>query len=314
MFKSIYKKVKASFVFSLICLNVLYIGVIFFALMPFKVILWGRAELFLSRVFNFVGTMWISGNNFILDNISRVKFQVDLPEDLSQKGWYLVISNHQSWADIFLLQRIFNKKAPFLKFFLKKELIYVPIIGPAWWALDFPFMKRFTKDYLEKNPHMKGKDLETTIKACEKFAYRPVAVMNFPEGTRNRNGKAAKMNSPFKNLIRPKAGGFSFILEAMNGKIDEIVDVTIKYTSKNPTLIDFLAGSIDNIYIQAETIEVEDWMVGSYLEDSEYRENIQQFLNKLWEEKDKKLDNISAERDESVSAENRYSNTDELRN
>jgi 1-acyl-sn-glycerol-3-phosphate acyltransferase len=290
---SIYKRLKAGFVFSLIIINTLYIGAIFYALMPFKIVLRGYPELVLSRIFNFVGTMWISANNFILDKIAGVKFNADIPDSVKTKGWYLVISNHQTWADIFLLQRIFNKKAPFLKFFLKKQLIYVPVIGLAWWALDFPFMKRFTKQYLEKNPHMKGKDLETTIKACEKFAFRPVTVMNFPEGTRNRNGKAQKMNSPFAKLIRPKAGGFSFVLEAMDGKIDKILDVTIHYSSKSPSLIDFLSGSIENINIDVKVIDVEDWMVGSYLEDPSYRERIQEFLNKLWEEKDSRLIRLS---------------------
>jgi 1-acyl-sn-glycerol-3-phosphate acyltransferase len=293
MFGLIYKNLKAGFVFLLIILNTLYIGGIFFALMPFKVILWGKPELVLSRIFNFVGTIWISANNFILDKIAGVKFNANIPDSVKTNGWYLVISNHQTWSDIFLLQRIFNKKAPFLKFFLKKQLIYVPVIGLAWWALDFPFMKRFSRQYLEKNPHMKGKDLETTIKACEKFAFRPVAVMNFPEGTRNRNGKAQKMNSPFEKLIRPKAGGFSFVLEAMNGKIDKILDITIHYSCKRPSLIEFLSGSIESINIDVKEIDVEDWMVGSYLEDPVYRERIQEFINKLWEEKDLRLIRLS---------------------
>ncbi len=63
-------------------------------------------------------------------------------DSLHQRGWYLVSSNHQSWVDILVLQRIFHGRIPFLKFFLKQELIWVPVIGLAWWALDFPFMKR----------------------------------------------------------------------------------------------------------------------------------------------------------------------------
>jgi 1-acyl-sn-glycerol-3-phosphate acyltransferase len=268
-------------------------GVIFYLLMPFKVVLSGNSELVLSRILNFFGKVWIGTNNFFLDNISKIKINANIPESITKNGWYLIISNHQTWSDIFLLQRIFNKRAPFLKFFLKKQLIYVPVIGLAWWALDFPFMKRFSRHYLEKNPHMKGKDLETTIKACEKFAYRPVAVMNFPEGTRNRNGKAQKMNSPYKKLIRPKAGGFSFVLEAMNGKIDKILDITIHYSSKSPSLIDFLSGSIEEINVDVKIIDVEDWMVGSYLEDPSYKVEIQEFINKLWEEKDLKLQRLS---------------------
>ncbi|MDY0132394.1 MAG: acyltransferase [Desulforegulaceae bacterium] len=293
MFSSIYKKIKASFVFLLIILNTLSIGAVFYALMPFKIIFWGYPEVLISRLFNFLATIWISINGFFLDRIAGVKINTDIPDSIHTKGWYLIVSNHQTWSDILILQRIFNKKAPFLKFFLKRQLIYVPVIGLVWWALDFPFMKRFSKQYLEKKPHMKGKDLETTIKACEKFAHMPVAVMNFPEGTRNRKGKAQKMNSPFKNLIRPKAGGFSFVLEAMDGKIDKIIDVTIHYSSKRPSLLEFLSGSIEDINVDVKIIDVEDWMVGSYLGDLSYRQRIQEFVNKLWEEKDLRLSRLS---------------------
>jgi hypothetical protein len=101
------------------------------------------------------------------------------------------------------------------------------------------------------------------------------------------------MNSPYKKLIRPKAGGFSFVLEAMNGKIDKILDITIHYSSKSPSLIDFLSGSIEEINVDVKIIDVEDWMVGSYLEDPSYKVEIQEFINKLWEEKDLKLQRLS---------------------
>ena len=284
-----YDNFKAVFVFFCIILNTIIWGILFFLLIPVKLCSTGKFELMLSRVFNFLGTMWISFNNFLLDHVSKIKFKADIPREVNKNGWYLVISNHQTWSDIFLLQRVFNKKAPFLKFFIKKQLIWVPVIGLAWWALDFPFMKRFSKDFLRKNPHMKGKDMETTKIACEKFKYRPVAVMNFPEGTRNRNGKASKLNSPFEKLIRPKAGGLAFVLEAMDGKIQSIVNVTISYSSKSPSLMEFLSGRIDNVHVEAELIKVEDWMVGQYSEDMEYRDKFQLFVNKLWEEKNNKL-------------------------
>lgn len=309
MFFSFLKVLKASLVFFLICVNTIFIGVIFYLLLPFKVILKGKPELALSRIFNNVGLVWIFVNNCFLKYISKVNVKTDIPDNVTKKGWYLVVSNHQTWADIFILQQVFFNKIPFLKFFLKKELIWVPVIGLAWWALDFPFMKRFSRAYIEKNPHMKGKDLETTIKACEKFRYKPVAVMNFPEGTRNRNGKASKMKSPFEKLIRPKAGGLSFVLEAMDGKISEILDVTISYSSKSPSLGDFLSGNIDEVRVEAKIIEVEDWMVGSYANDENYKHEFQNFVNKLWDEKDKRLIELSSD-----FAENSNIDMKELRN
>ena len=59
-------------------------------------------------------------------------------------GHYLVLANHQSWVDILVLQKVFNRRIPLLRFFLKRQLFWVPLLGLAWWALDFPFMGRYT--------------------------------------------------------------------------------------------------------------------------------------------------------------------------
>ena len=142
---------------------------------------WQKA---ISYLLDGCATAWISVNNLNQNITGSTKWEVKGLEDLSPDDWYMVISNHQSWVDIVVLQRLFNRKIPFLKFFLKKELIWVPFLGIAWWALDFPFMRRYSKAFLAKNPHLKGKDLETTRKACEKFRSKPVSIMNFVEGTR----------------------------------------------------------------------------------------------------------------------------------
>ena len=108
---------------------------------------------------------------------------------LRQDTSYLVVSNHQSWVDIPALVQAFNRKTPYFKFFLKKELIWVPFLGLAFWALDYPFMKRYSKAVLDKHPELKGKDLEITRQACEKFQGIPVTVVNFLEGTRFTRAK-----------------------------------------------------------------------------------------------------------------------------
>ena len=120
-------------------------------------------------------------------------------DGLARHEWYLMTSNHQSWADILVLQKVTNRRVPSLKFFLKQELIWVPLLGLAWWALDFPFMKRYSRAQLEKRPELKGKDMETTRKACEKYAHYPVSVMNFFEGTRFTEEKHRQQNSPYRH-------------------------------------------------------------------------------------------------------------------
>ena len=142
-----------------------------------------------NRLLIAVSFSWIFCNNINQKIFSRTPIIATGLEGLDQKGWYLVVSNHQSWVDILVLQRVFYHRIPFLKFFLKKELIWVPVLGFAWWALDFPFMKRYSGAFLRKYPHLKGKDIEITKKACQKFSTMPVSVMNFLEGTRFISGE-----------------------------------------------------------------------------------------------------------------------------
>jgi 1-acyl-sn-glycerol-3-phosphate acyltransferase len=129
---------------------------------------------------------------------------------LEAKGHYLVLSNHQSWVDILILQKVFNRRIPFMRFFLKQQLIWVPMLGLAWWALDFPFMQRHTKSQLQKRPELAGQDIAATRKACEKFLGKPVSIMIFPEGTRFTPAKHAQQQSPFQHLLKPKSGGMAY--------------------------------------------------------------------------------------------------------
>ena len=232
-------------------------------------------------------TIWVSVNNLNQTLFTPTKVHVTGLPALKLQDWYLVIANHQSWVDILVLQRVFNRKIPFLNFFLKKELIYVPILGLCWWALDFPFMTRTSKSQLKKNPKLRGKDLETTRKACEKFKAMPVTVVNFVEGTRFTAQKHARQNSPFPHLLKPKAGGVAFVMQAMGEQITKVVNVTIRYPDGIPTFMDFVAGKVKNIQVHVDVMPVSDQLIGDYTGDSEFRVSFQGELNRLWEEKEK---------------------------
>ncbi|MDH3931760.1 MAG: acetyltransferase, partial [Chromatiales bacterium] len=138
----------------------------------------------MSRWLSALGENWISCNGLILALTQSIEWDVEGNTGLARRGWYLVVSNHQSWVDILVLQKVFNRRIPFLKFFIKQQLIWVPFLGLAWWAMDMPFMRRFSREYLAKHPEMKGKDLEATRQACEKFERIPTSIINFVEGTR----------------------------------------------------------------------------------------------------------------------------------
>ena len=243
-----------------------------------------------NYLLNFFASSWISVNTGINKVSKPIQWEVHLPDELSTNDWYLVIANHQSWVDILALQQTFNRKIPFLKFFLKQELFWVPVLGIAWWALDFPFMKRHSKSYIKKNPHKKGKDFETTKKACEKFKSIPISIMNFAEGTRFTTEKHEKQNSPFQNLLKPKSGGIGYVLTLMGSEINKVLNITIHYPdNKDFSFWDFLCGRVRKIKLEAELIEIPAEVKGNYIEDPNIRKNVQQWINKVWADKDNKL-------------------------
>ena len=241
----------------------------------------------LSRALVAIAEQWIAVNGFLFAVLTRTRWIVSGAQTLKREGWYLVLSNHQSWVDIPVLQRTFNRRIPFLKFFLKQQLKWVPVLGLAWWALDFPFMQRYSKETLEQHPELRGKDKEATRIACERFRDLPVSVMNFVEGTRFTPEKHARQASPFAHLLRPRAGGVAFVLEALGGILQSIVDVTIVYADGPPTVIDLLAGRVREVRIHVRELPIPaDLIHGDYENDEPFRARFQDWINGLWAEKD----------------------------
>lgn len=243
-----------------------------------------------------IAETWIGINSSLQQTTLGTQYHITGGENLKYDGWYMVISNHQSWADILVLQSIFNKRMPFYKFFLKKELIYVPVIGLVWWALDFPFMRRYSKEFLAKHPELKGKDLEVTRKACEKFKYTPVSIMNFLEGTRFTKEKHLQQKSPYKHLLKPKSAGIAYAMNVMNEQINTLVDVTIHYPDGQISFWDFMSGKAKNIHVDIRTTNIPpEFKLGDYENDAEFRAKFQGWISDIWQEKDLMLDHFKTE-------------------
>ncbi len=247
---------------------------------------------FCSRILVEIAFLWILVNIWNQKLFLNLTLEVEGLEKLNRRDWYLVIANHQTWVDILVLQRIFYRRIPFLKFFLKKELIWVPILGLAWWALDFPFMKRYSSDFLKKYPHLKGRDIEITRRACKKFSTSPVSVVNFLEGTRFTEEKREKQQSPYTHLLLPRAGGIAFVLAAMGEQLNNIVNVTIAYPARPVSFWRFLCGKVAHIKVTVEIIPITGDLIGDYFEDDRFRESFQQWVNTLWEDKDHNLSRL----------------------
>lgn len=271
----------------LVGLNTVFFSVPLFAVSLLKLVVPVRGwQDVCRRILTAIATSWISVNNFLIGLFTRTRWELVGFEGLDPDGCYMVVCNHQSWVDIPVLQKAFNRRIPFLKFFLKQQLIWVPLLGLAWWALDFPFMKRYSREAVARRPELGGRDLETTRRACEKFRNIPVSVMNFMEGTRFSEEKRRRTGSTYKHLLPPKAGGLAFVLSAMGERMRSLIDVTIVYPHGRPGVYDLFAGRIPVIKVFAERTEIPLEMIeGDYRNDPDFRERFQAWVSGMWSRK-----------------------------
>ncbi len=236
-----------------------------------------------------IGECWIFCNGLWIKTFHNPSWKVEGFEKLDKNSWYLSIANHQSWADIFILQSITNRKIPMLKFFMKDVLIWVPVIGLAWWALDMPFLKRYSEEKIKRNPELRGKDVSSMKKSFTRFSRYPVSIFIFAEGTRFTKEKKDLQTSPFSNLLLPKPGGVGLTLSTMP-YIKELIDFSIKYESDEKTFWAFLCGKLNKASIKVDLIKIpENFLTKDYAQDSVFREEIKVWLNDIWVEKDKFL-------------------------
>jgi 1-acyl-sn-glycerol-3-phosphate acyltransferase len=282
---------------TLLLLNtvVLICPLLVFALL--KLVLPGRGRDYASWAVMWVAETWSEIDKAIFALCIPTQWDIRGVENLRKDTSYLAVSNHQSWVDIPALIESLNRRTPFFKFFLKKELIWVPLLGLAWWGLDYPFMKRYSKAFLEKHPELKGKDLEITKAACELFKRQPVTVVNYLEGTRFTEAKRQQQQSPYRYLLKPKAGGVAFVLAALGEQLDALLDVTIVYPGNQaPGFWALLNGSISRVIIDIQVRELDPALwAGDYENDPAFRQTVQAWVNQVWVQKDQRIEQLRSE-------------------
>ncbi|RYD16437.1 MAG: acyltransferase [Lysobacteraceae bacterium] len=242
-----------------------------------------------------IAESWVGFNSRMLDLVTSTRFTTTVEAALARDGHYLVLANHQSWVDIPVMQYVLNRRIPLLRFFLKRELFWVPLLGLAWWALDFPFMRRYSRDQLARNPHLLGKDIEATRRACEKFRDIPVSITNFVEGTRFTPAKRAATRSPFRHLLRPKAGGAAFVIDAMRDGLHAVLDVTIVYPDGRPGMLDLFGNRLSEVRIDVRERPIpREFFGGDYQGDAAFRQRFKAWMNGIWQEKDARIESMLA--------------------
>lgn len=281
-------------------------GVLVATLLLINLVLWGTPVMLVGIVKLFLrgelrlraiglgasfAERWVGGNDMIFDALLPTRWDISGVDRLMRDGHYLILSNHISWTDILVVFRAFHVRVPFIRFFLKQELIWFPIVGQGCWALDFPFMKRYSAEYLAHHPEKRGRDLETTRRACRRYRRIPVAILNFLEGTRFTEEKREEQQSPYQYLLRPRIGGVGFVLASLGDLLDGVIDVTTAYPGHDVEIWDFICGRVPQVTVRARLLEVPQEFLGNgaIVESGPARDRFREWVEGVWREKDQTL-------------------------
>jgi len=247
----------------------------------------------MTRGLSSLGELWVSVNKGLAWFYRGMEWDVQIPQGIDHETRYLVFCNHQSWVDILVLQHCLNRRAPFMRFLLKQQLIWVPFLGVAWWALDMAFLRRYSRQQLLKNPSLRGKDLENAANACEKLKHIPVSMMSFPEGTRFTEAKREQQKSPFQHLLRPRYGGIGQVLYSFDDAMQQLIDVTIVYPHGTPTTWQFISGQIRKISVRIRLRPIDEKLRGTaFRENAAAKGQLKDWLNDIWVEKEHEIDRL----------------------
>jgi 1-acyl-sn-glycerol-3-phosphate acyltransferase len=235
-----------------------------------------------------IAEQWVAMNSRIFDLMLPTRWDVTgIPEGMAPDRHYLIISNHVSWVDIFTIIRAFHRKTAFIRFFLKRQLILFPIVGQACWALEFPFMRRYSADELRRHPEKRGRDLETMRRACQRYRHIPMAILTFLEGTRFSEEKRVDQDSPYEHLLPPRVGAIAFVLASLGDQLDAMIDVTLAYPRGDVTLWQFLTGKVERIKVSARRVDVPaEFFTAEITEPGPARDRFKAWIESIWREKD----------------------------
>jgi len=273
--------------------------ILFWLLSSLSVVIFGAlshlliAKTLRQKALGYVGYFalwWAQSCRWLLLLGNRSKWHIQSDCTLSKKEWYLLISNHQSWCDILMLNVAFGHRIPTFKYFLKKQLLWqLPVGGLACWMLDYPFVSRYSKTQIRKNPELLKKSEKSLSSACGKLALHPTTIIIFPEGTRFTEGKHKKQRSPYTHLLKPKSQGMAMVINALPKQLNNLLNVTISHRPRQIGLWALIAGFYDSITINLEKHPIGQEQQGNFYDDRVYRKQLQEWLNRFWEHKDRDL-------------------------
>ena len=276
----------------MICVITLVLGIPLVSLSLLKLLApTQKARSLILQGMNRITLTWIDANLWWMRHWLKTPLTAEVPDQLGDGQWWLIISNHRSWIDIFVLFMALHRRISMPRFFVKRALLWIPVIGQAFWALEFPVMRRYSREQMAKNPKLADIDRRATQRMCERAKDFPISIVIYAEGTRFTPAKREQQQSPYRHLLRPKAGGIAQVLTLMGDQLSGILDVTVSYTNPSPTFWGFLCGTEQAITLTVRRLEVPKWMLDTqYHAQPQDKERFHQWINALWQEKDALLD------------------------
>ena len=248
----------------------LFIG--FLLLLPVAIISWLLPLPLVSRSCSFlvkrIYRAAVQLDSFWMQRVVGIELVVNGPATIDQSP--VVICNHQSWFDIPLVQEVISGNGPIVRFLIKREIAWVPIIGWICLAMNFPRLRR------SQNSQTRQSDFSIIQQASKNHADDSGALLIFPEGTRFTEAKKAQQQAPYQRLLKPKAGGLKVIKNHFD-KNASLIDITINYHQAGVKIWNCLHGNPRKI-----TITLDHYRLAEI-------DDIESWLNHRWQEKDRLL-------------------------
>ena len=285
------RHLRAATCLSAITLNLVFWGLLLLLLLPAKAA--HRTRPWFRRVSHRIYRAAVRVDNVLLRRISRASWR-GRELNLDPARPHIVLSNHRSWADIFLVQSLIATRGPIVTFLCKRELLYVPIFGLIIVAFDFPVLRRQAQRGIDAG-NRRGDDRRRVTEAAAALLESPAAILSFAEGTRftvakrDANSRAAgegheasRTAPQYQHLLPPRAGGLAAMIEALAPGGGSIVDVTLAYPRPS-TFWEFLGGTAGSVEVAWEAIPI------AAVEAAD----VTSWLNDRWQRKEALLDRRS---------------------
>ena len=251
-----------------------------------------KNKISLAKLSNIVSDWTILGFKVIMDFFHHNKAQYIYESSFDRDDWCLGVSNHQSWADILIILSASNYKMPNLRFFMKRELSWIPFVFLANKNLNMPFVNRHKKSEIQSDPNLRFVDYDITIKSCKRLRRAPSTICSYAEGTRFTKKKHSLQKSPYKNLLIPKIGGLATALSALP-EVKFLIDFTIVYKSDNRSAWSFLKGDMADVKVKVTKHLIPEHLKNkNYLKDEKYRKEFKEWFELIWVQKDTEIENL----------------------